>query len=84
MNSQERGAAVAARDWNNDVIRYPDPAVEVIDPRFEAYINGNAALDGDSIPAHGGVKVRSGLEIATVCCSATFPITAYCPLSHSD
>ena len=45
MNSQERGAAVAARDWNSDVIRYPDPAVEVIDPRFKAYINGNAALE---------------------------------------
>ena len=45
MNSQERGAAVAARDWECDVVRYPDPAVEVIDPRFKAYINGNAAVE---------------------------------------
>ena len=45
MNSLERGAAVATRDWTSDVIRYPDPAVEVIDPRFKAYINGNAAVE---------------------------------------
>lgn len=45
MNSQERGATVAARDWDRDVVRYPDPAVEIIDPRFEAYINTNAAVE---------------------------------------
>jgi len=33
------------RDWECDVVRYPDPAIEVIDPRFEKYILGNAALE---------------------------------------
>lgn len=33
------------RDWERDVVRYPDPAVEVIDPRFEKYVVGSAALE---------------------------------------
>lgn len=33
------------RDWERGVIRYPDPAVEVIDPRFQKYVIGNAALE---------------------------------------
>ena len=32
------------RDWNNP-IRYPDPAIEVIDPRFRAYVLGSAAVE---------------------------------------
>ena len=45
MNSRERGKAVAARDWSRDVVRYPDPAVEILDARFKAYVNGNAAVE---------------------------------------
>jgi len=33
------------RDWQQGVIRYPDPAVEVIDPRFQKYVLGSAALE---------------------------------------
>ena len=33
------------RDWERDVIRYPDPAIEVLDPRFQKYIIGSAALE---------------------------------------
>lgn len=33
------------RDWEKDVIRYPDPAIEILDKRFEKYILGNAALE---------------------------------------
>jgi len=33
------------RDWERGVIRYPDPAIEVIDPRFEKYVLGSAALE---------------------------------------
>lgn len=33
------------RDWQNGVVGYPDPAVEVIDSRFEKYVLGNAALE---------------------------------------
>ena len=32
------------RDWN-DIVRYPDPAIEMIDKRFEQYILGNAAVE---------------------------------------
>ncbi len=45
MNSQERGQVVAARDWDRDVVRYPDVAVEMVDPSFQAYVNGNAAVE---------------------------------------
>ena len=35
-----------ARDWNDPAsVRYPDPAVEVIDPRFATYKLGNAAVE---------------------------------------
>ena len=35
-----------ARDWNDPAsVRYPDPAVEVIDPRFTKYKLGNAAVE---------------------------------------
>ncbi len=33
------------RDWEHDVVRYPDPAIEVLDPRFEKYVLGTAALE---------------------------------------
>jgi gluconolactonase len=33
------------RDWKHYVIRYPDPAIEVIEPAFEKYVIGNAALE---------------------------------------
>ena len=33
------------RDWNHGVVRYPDPAVEIVDPRFEAYILPNAGIE---------------------------------------
>ena len=33
------------RDWERDVIRYPDPAIEVVDPRFEKYVLGTAAVE---------------------------------------
>ncbi|MCB8944198.1 MAG: SMP-30/gluconolactonase/LRE family protein [Ardenticatenaceae bacterium] len=33
------------RDWRQGVVRYPEPAVEVIDPRFEKYVLGSAALE---------------------------------------
>ena len=33
------------RDWERDVVRYPDPAVEVLDARFSRYRIGNAAVE---------------------------------------
>ena len=32
------------RDWREPV-RYPDPAIEVLDPRFSQYVLGSAALE---------------------------------------
>jgi hypothetical protein len=31
------------RDFDKDVIRYPDPAVEVLDVSFRLYVLGSAA-----------------------------------------
>ena len=33
------------RDWDNEVIHYPDPAIKIIDPRFKKYVVGNGALE---------------------------------------
>ena len=34
-----------SRRWDEGIVRYPDPAVEVLDPRFGAYRLGNAAVE---------------------------------------
>ena len=34
-----------SRRWDEGIVRYPDPAVEVLDPRFAAYRLGNAAVE---------------------------------------
>lgn len=34
-----------SRRWDEGIARYPDPAVEVLDPRFGAYRLGNAAVE---------------------------------------
>ncbi|MCY4366581.1 MAG: SMP-30/gluconolactonase/LRE family protein [Chloroflexi bacterium] len=34
-----------ARRWDQGIVRYPDPAVEAVDPRFLSYLNGNAAVE---------------------------------------
>lgn len=39
------GESIAQRDWTRDVVRYPDPAVEVLDPRFARYKIGNVAVE---------------------------------------
>src|SRR5262245_1063968 len=39
------GEAAARRDWERGVVRYPDPAVEQLDPRFAAYRLGSAAIE---------------------------------------
>ena len=44
-------AAIAApwasgREWDKPVsVRYPDPAIQTIDPRFDKYRQGNAAVE---------------------------------------
>ena len=33
------------RDWDGGPVRYPDPAIEILDPRFEDYPIGNSAVE---------------------------------------
>ncbi len=33
------------RDWNQDIVRYPDPCIEILDQRFAPYRIGNAAVE---------------------------------------
>ena len=35
----------AARDWNQGIVRYPDAAIEVIDPRFQKYKLPNVVVE---------------------------------------
>ena len=37
--------AELARRWDGGDIRYPDPAVEVVDPRFARYCIGNTVVE---------------------------------------
>ena len=37
--------AALRRRWDEGIVRYPDVAVEVLDPRFGAYRLGNAAVE---------------------------------------
>ena len=34
-----------ARNWERDVVRYPDPAIEELDPRFAAYRLASATIE---------------------------------------
>jgi gluconolactonase len=36
---------MAGRDWSGGIVRYPDPAVEVLEPRFQKYRLANAAVE---------------------------------------
>ncbi|MCY4082402.1 MAG: SMP-30/gluconolactonase/LRE family protein [Caldilineaceae bacterium] len=38
-------SSLAERDWSGGVVRYPDPAVEVLDDRFSKYRIGNAVVE---------------------------------------
>jgi len=37
--------SLTERDWSGGVVRYPDPAVEVLDDRFSKYRIGNAVVE---------------------------------------
>jgi len=34
-----------SRNWDSEIVRYPDPAIETLDPRFDKYCLGNAAVE---------------------------------------
>ena len=33
------------RNWDETIVRYPDPAIEVLDPRFGKYKIGNSVVE---------------------------------------
>ena len=33
------------RKWDDSIVRYPDPAIEVLDPRFGKYTIGNSVVE---------------------------------------
>jgi gluconolactonase len=41
----DEALAMPPRDWSGGIVRYPDPAVEVLDPRFAKYRLANAAVE---------------------------------------
>ena len=43
--SDDGWTAELRRRWDEGIVRYPDPAVEVLDPRFGVYRLGNAAVE---------------------------------------
>src|SRR5262245_58596975 len=45
VEKAQEALSMPARDWNGGIVRYPDPAVEVLDPRFATYRLQNAAVE---------------------------------------
>ena len=45
MAGNSRWTPELSRRWDAGIVRYPDPAVEALDPRFAAYRLGNAAIE---------------------------------------
>jgi gluconolactonase len=43
--ARDLATELAARPWDGSPIGYPDPAVEVVDPRFKPYAIGNASVE---------------------------------------
>ncbi len=45
MTSNSQWTPELSKRWDDGIVRYPDPAVEVLDPRFGAYRLGTAAVE---------------------------------------
>ena len=64
------------RDWKTPV-RYPDPDIKVLDPRFEKYRLG-IRLSSDYILVPCGQKVLVGLVTVASCFGVIFPTIVLC------
>ena len=72
-----KSSVLAGEPEQKNPVVYPDPAVEVVDPRFAKYKVGNAAVER----LYAGTrwaKAQYGLPMDAICSSATSPITEYC------
>ncbi len=58
--------------------RYPDPAVQILDPSFAKYRLALAERRAHRRPACAGARARSVSATAAACCGATSPTTASC------
>lgn len=45
MTGDSRWTPELSRRWDEGIVLYPDPAVEVLGPRFLAYRIGNTAVE---------------------------------------
>ena len=45
MASESQWTPELSQRWDQGIVRYPDPAVEVLDPRFRPYRIGNSAIE---------------------------------------
>lgn len=45
VNSTTISQNLPNRPWDGSIVRYPDPAIEVIDPRFKKYTIGNSVVE---------------------------------------
>jgi hypothetical protein len=65
-NSIPQGPPLPSRDWNNSnpTVPYPDPNVQVLDPRFKNTLQGPHCC-GENGRVQIGPKARPGSEICT-------------------
>ena len=45
MPSKSKADRRLDRNWDTDIVAYPEPAVEVLDERFQKYVVGNAGME---------------------------------------
>ena len=75
--SDDDGAEMGGTAMWEPSERYPDPAVEILDPSFAKYRLTLPPSSG-SPPASAGARGRSGSATAAICCGATSRTTASC------
>ena len=64
------------RKWDGSVVRYPDPAIEVIDPRFGDIRLATLSLNGCG-QGRAGQRDLCGSAMAGTCCGAIFRTIGY-------
>ena len=77
LHRSAQGAARIGRAMWRPAERYPDPAIEILDPRFAKY-RIPAPPSSAWPPACAGPRGRCGSATAATCCGATSPTTASC------
>ena len=80
----DRPVTMAGRDWSGmSRIRYPNPAIRILDPRLQALCPRTYSGCSDSSRGRCRPKAPAGLGMAAICCGAIFP-TIGCLSLFSD